>query len=697
MGVVRNTSAASSSRHADVDCYPYSARPGTARYLQPKQTRLSYSHFQNFDQVLSPGTQLASPVLYNSSALSPGAVSWASVDSSEAGTSHYLARKRELSAAFYTPTSSTHASPSAVPDTSSQSHRFWTEHQHYINPYQQDLPPDPALSPPLALSGLGLPLKDIPFAGPQAYPFHNVEVLPYPTRSPPARQPRPGVRWRPLSLDARESAGAVRESGGSCIRCFIMREKCDAEIPCSRCVTVSGRARSWKLPCTRQWLNERGEYLLPEVLTSQLEIKNVNDFINNKTFFALEGSVEVPLTIGFGEPLILNAVEVELIGPDLISMQGFAPGLFAISMRSPPLVPCWPVDVPAVYTRVKSWMSEVLTTGGAEYPEKCFPEPHPTRHRDILSLIHEQYENTHTFKDDNCVVTSAFRLSVAVYVMGHALTVPRSKINTLFSQLRHPDFQCFSYPDYQSPMSDSNTETSSEYDNTPPVSPRAINKVIKSLLLRLTCHLTTQLFPLLHTHLGPKPTTSTSFATAFSAAFLVLTSLAQIQTSVYERAVAGAGSDPKDLTFSMDDAAREVWRLEEQVASVIVSLFLWRWKGKSRKRNGSTSTTPVEKRARGTSIAGSNSSSSGSPPQVFTHVNANNTTADNADALFRGRLQAILHREKAEVRAAAKVELLFTSREGEGDALLNEMLFQGSGVENVSRVLGRLCAPLIED
>lgn len=277
MGVVRHASAASNSRHADVDIYPYSARSGAGRQLQPKHTSSSYGPLQIFNQSLSPGVNLSSPVLYSSSPLSPGAVSWASGDSSDTGTSYHLARKRGISAPFYTPTSSTQASPSALPDTSTQHRSFWTENQQHTRQNQQDFPPDPSLSPPVALRGLGLPLKEHSFTDPQAYPSHNVDVIHFHTASPPSRQTRPGVRWRPLSPDARENAGAVRESGGSCIRCFIMREKCDAETPCSRCVSVCGRARSWKLPCTRQWLDQRGDHLLPRMYTLRSDLLYAND------------------------------------------------------------------------------------------------------------------------------------------------------------------------------------------------------------------------------------------------------------------------------------------------------------------------------------------------------------------------------------------------------------------------------------
>lgn len=442
-----------------------------------------------------------------------------------------------------------------------------------------------------------------------------------------------------------------------------MREKCDAEIPCTRCVTVSGRARSWKLPCTRQWLNERGEHLLPNVLTSQLEIKNVDDFINNKTFFKWEGSrMKVPLTIGFGQPLVLDAVEVTLIGQDLISMHGFAPGLCAFSMQSPPIVPCWPVDVDAIYTRAKTWMSEVLSTGGSEYPENCFPQPHPSRHRDILALIHQHYETSPNIGiDDSCVVTSALRLSVATYVMGHALTVPQHLVSNLFSELRNPDFR--------SPIhSDSD-------DEDDPVCPRAVNKVVKSIILRLTRHLVIKTFAQLHAQLGPKLCPSASFEAAFAASFLLLTALGQIQASLYERAVAGARQNPPDMSFGMDDARREIHKMENELGRYIVYLFLYRYNPKKKTRSGSRS--PDRNSSSPTSASGSTVFIGTGSPSTYTY-----------SMTFRERLQAILQREKEEIRAANR-EL--------SDGPLEEQLFQESGVANVTRVLAKLCAPLIED
>lgn len=264
MGVARTPSAASTSRHADVNGYPYS-RQGTGRQLQPKQTNSNYGHYQTFDQVFSPEAPLTSPVHYSANPLSPGARSWDSAASSESGTSYDLICKRGVSVAFYTPTSSTHASPTALSDTSVQSHHFRAENQRYITQHQPDYPSDSSLTPPAVLRGLELPLKEAPLNGPRSYPAHNTDVITYQIEiaSPPPPKTRTGVRCGPLSPDARENAGAVRDSGGSCIRCTIMRERCDTGIPCGRCSTVSERARSWKLPCSRKWLNDRGVHLLP--------------------------------------------------------------------------------------------------------------------------------------------------------------------------------------------------------------------------------------------------------------------------------------------------------------------------------------------------------------------------------------------------------------------------------------------------
>ena len=719
MGVVRRTSAASSSRHADVDNYPYTGRPGTGRQLQPKHTGPGYGIYQTFGQLTSPGAQATSPVLYHPNALSPGAASWVSIDSSETGTSHHLARKRGLSAVCYTPTSSTHASPGAFPDISSHSRQTWSNPQHYSNYYQHDPPSDPSLSPPADLRGLGLPLQEEPFAEHQAYPFHNAGALTYPTTpSPQPTRQRTGVRCGPLSVNARENAGAVRESGGSCIRCFTMREKCDAGTPCGRCKIIVRTARSWKMPCSRQWLNERSEYFLPRILTSSLELENVNDFINSKTFFAYEGSqLTVPLTIGFGQPLVLDAVEVDLVGRDILSKQGFAPALGVFEMCSPAIVPCWPVDMDAILARVRSWMSEVLTTGGSEYPEILFPTPdHPERNRHILALIHDYWETANIPKDENCVLTTALRLSVALYVMGHALIVPPSSINAFFSQLQHRDYPIPDQPPTPSLDSDSGSDDDTE-DDTVYVSPRAVVKVVKSIILRLTRHLTTCTFKLLHDQLGPKRHPNSTFESAFSASFLILTSLAQIQISLYERAIAGSRQPTPDLRFSMNDAKIEIQRLEDEVGQYVVGLFLHRYKPK--KQSSKTTNRNTATRARSPNSGSPNSAnSSESPPFLtFTQTHNTNTNADPnlqspsppppSSALpqpFRTRLLSILHSEKQAIRNAAREIALkpSTNTNNTNPALVlteevMQDLFSCSGEKNITRMLARLCETLIGD
>ena len=351
--------------------------------------------------------------------------------------------------------------------------------------------------------------------------------------------------------------------------------------------------------------------------------------------------MEVPLSIGFGQHLVIEAVEVDIIGNAITSMHGFAPGLCAFSMKSPPIVPRWPVNVEAIYSRVKTWMTEVLIDSGSEYPQKCFPPPHSARHRQILGLIHRHYlVSSHTSKDDSCVVKNSLQLSVATYVMGRALTVPKHLVRSLFSQLRHADFQ--------NPILSDNDR----------VSPRAINKVVKSIICELVKYLVHQTFPLLHAQLGPKVSATATFESAFSASFLILTALAQIQVSLYERAVAGSKQNPPDLSFSLSDARAEIHRMDDQLTQYIVCLFLHRYRPKKAKNGRSPA-----------------SSESASPPA-------------GSSMGFRETLLGLLAREKEEVRAANK-EL----SEGE----LEEELFQGSGVGNITRVLARLCAPLIED
>jgi hypothetical protein len=367
---------------------------------------------------------------------------------------------------------------------------------------------------------------------------------------------------------------------------------------------------------------------------SQQKIERVDNFINGASFFPFEDSkIDLPVWIGFGEPLIVPAEEVDPVGPDLTSMQAFVPGS-KITVLSPPLRPRGHMDAPAIYSKVKSWMSQATN-----WPETLFdPANHPAWLRQSLELILQQYRSMSSPKDETCIFTTSLRLSLVLYVMGHALTVPKAHIPRLFSQLRHPDFKNATLPAGSH------------------VIPRAINKCVKAILFPVVRPLVTLTCEHIHAQLGPKPDKSASFEAAFAASFLLLSVTAKTQTSLYERAKAGQHNN--DPSFTLADAQRDILSMETELTQYVVHLFLLKYKPKKGK-------------------ASARSPGSGSP------------SSSNSTTYFGSTLQAILQQEKEGIKAANQ-EL------GEGEKFDWE-LFKGSGGRNVTRVLARLCAPLIDD
>lgn len=332
-----------------------------------------------------------------------------------------------------------------------------------------------------------------------------------------------------------------------------------------------------------------------------------------------------------------------------MTMTAFAPGKMP-NILSPPLRPRGHVDFEAILSKVRSWMSDLIATETSQWPELLFdPSCHPTWQRHTLDLIFQHYSFLQSAKDDTCIFTQSLRLSITSYVMSHALTVPTHLIPAILSRIHHPAFRNLSIPHGHH------------------LSARAVSRCIKAILYKLLNHLATSTAELIHAQLGPKADKSATFEAAFTASFLLLTVAAKTQTSLHERAEAGRAQN--DTSYTTDDACRDIHHLETEFVQYVVHLFHLRYRAKKGKDKD---------KAR--------SPASGSPSSTSTAFFPNSPPPSPT---FRDSLQGILQREKEAIRHANR-EL------GVAEAF-DQTLFQGSGVRNITRVLARLCAPLIED
>ncbi|KAL2427402.1 hypothetical protein ABEF95_012796 [Exophiala dermatitidis] len=132
-------------------------------------------------------------------------------------------------------------------------------------------------------STLPLPLADGRHDGnTDTHAADAMDIFSEVTRSPTGRE-RPRGRTRPLSPEERKHAMNVRKEG-ACLRCTIMKEKCDTMFPCKTCLTKERR----KIPkqCIRarfDW-KECKSIMFPDELTRKLENKNVSRYLGNSVF-----------------------------------------------------------------------------------------------------------------------------------------------------------------------------------------------------------------------------------------------------------------------------------------------------------------------------------------------------------------------------------------------------------------------------
>ena len=157
----------------------------------------------------------------------------------------------------------------------------------------------------------------------------------------------------PLSFKVGTRQGRLTETEQqrrSCYRCFINKERCvlDArstqDATCSPCREKPNTARTWSLPCSSVGLDQRAYFLFPNIVQSQLQGANVDAYINSQVGALVpNSSIKLSLTIGFGLPLVLDAVEFvpgHQRAPEIIYSRPRKTNRWKmLKLESPPLLP----------------------------------------------------------------------------------------------------------------------------------------------------------------------------------------------------------------------------------------------------------------------------------------------------------------------------------------------------------------------
>jgi hypothetical protein len=372
-----------------------------------------------------------------------------------------------------------------------------------------------------------------------------------------------GTKTGLLAKSSRENAKAMRHKG-SCFRCFLMRRRCVLDEQsasdgiCESCRKLRNINRTRGLPCSEIGLDQRGIFMLPEALVLPLKASQVRDFVKDSVQGIVpNSSIRLALTIGFGEPLRLNAVEVVPRGRGATHMLGYSMSstgqAIALRLESPPIMPVL-ADRLAIRRHINCWLDTIITEEDSELPEHCFPGAHELWQKEILTIIC-QYHREHLPHLERVgegayqTLRWALKLTVLNHIMCHPFVVPDDEVEALYRQLR-----------YHHPASSLRW-----------ICPRLANRIVKHILLPMLKHTIDRVLGGLQKMLRTRGADSSRWDQAFCVVFLCLIFVGKTQVSLVEHALTKLSNN--DNSFTIIDAKFQTTQMEAEVSTHLIGMF----------------------------------------------------------------------------------------------------------------------------
>lgn len=385
-----------------------------------------------------------------------------------------------------------------------------------------------------------------------------------------------GGRMMRSTESSTQNAKVIRNKG-ACFRCLIRKER---HVPdkqgasdgiCKRCRELgnSNNYRTWGLRCSEIGLDQRGIFMLPKALMLPLTGYRLRHFVKEHVQMLVpNSSIKLALTIGFGEPLRLNAVEVIPRGQGAIRLFGChissTGETIALVIESPPVIPLLS-DRYVIIRHINHWVDAMIREDSG-LPGDYFPEARDLWQREMLTIIC-QYHREHLSDLEPAgygayqTLRWALKLTVLNHIMSHPLVVPDDEVGALAHQLRY----------YR-------VAQSAEW-----ICPRLANKVIKNLLVPMLKGSIDQVLDGLQKMLRSRRVDSSAWDQAFCVVFLCLIVVGKTQASLVERAAVGLLND--DDPFTLYAAASEILEMEAELSAHLIGMFHHRF-GTMRKMDG---------------------------------------------------------------------------------------------------------------
>ena len=388
--------------------------------------------------------------------------------------------------------------------------------------------------------------------------------------SPTGSDVNRGGRKGGLGKEKATKVGGMRNTR-ACLRCFVYRIECDESEPCAPC---RKRMRTWRLGCTRRRLPERLDILLPDILTAHLEFKKVCSFINTNAEMYRGPTFHLPLTQFLGQrgPLWIPVREIAPLGSKLIQSRQFTINderiVETLDLDSLPVVPYWPPkrtkeEIAQIEQTLMQWLRGIAHTERSDWQGYVFPRKKVDVYlweRNILGQICYLLDPS---KPEHEQLEAAMELTFFNYIQIHAFVVPPDQFKYVYNKLQNPAFS----------------------GHRPAPNDEVCSRAVNAFLAMLTMHKFKLLAAGTLEHLNflfaDRKSTVEIGVLAFCESFLFLLVLAQLQKSVLENTM--MEQDDEATNFSKDDAVREIKRMEDELAIVIIELCVFKLRKVAKK------------------------------------------------------------------------------------------------------------------
>ncbi|EXJ96361.1 hypothetical protein A1O1_01487 [Capronia coronata CBS 617.96] len=417
-----------------------------------------------------------------------------------------------------------------------------------------------------------------------------------------ARRDRGGVRTGPLSMEQRQHASDVRREG-ACLRCIIMKEKCDTRFPCNTCTSKERR----KIPkqCIRARFDWNGCKLMlfPDELTWRLKAEKLFCYLRNGSFdYSARPKFQISLDMNVGIPL--NVIVKEFYPLDLAREIRHAHFLTkdADGSKSYKKYPVWspPIimfikdgdlerQVKLVSQQIPALFEQVLDdpVKWPEWTTKYFIDRREDFQTTILELIGRYYR-----KDlkEHAIIKTALSLLWFEYLLLNKFTIPPSAVPQLETNLESPR-PAGAHQDIH-------------------VIPDTINRFLKAIILPMAMGAARKITAKLHDMLFAM-SVSQKLATAqtdiaLCLAFVVLMFVGRTQSSLALEADSPAHETGAEYSFA--EAETKIRAMEESVCDYLVSFHKYTLSRRSSARSTAAQTAaPASARGRRNSDYSTNS------------------------------------------------------------------------------------------